>query len=189
MLKDFSWKIVLISTTSLAVIGGLLINFLVPDGPYRKAGQGLDLTAIFSVFKNKPFRAAAFGYFGHMWELYTFWTFVPVILSTYFEANALDSFSTASLSFLIIASGGVGCVLGGFLSERFGVRSTAFTMLLLSMICCLIAPFTFALPFGVFLIFLFFWGMTVVADSPLFSTLVAQNAEPTLKGSALTWCF
>jgi hypothetical protein len=31
-----------------------------------------------------------------------------------------------------------------------------------------------------------FWGMTVVADSPLFSTLVAQNAAAEIKGTALT---
>ena len=34
--------------------------------------------------------------------------------------------------------------------------------------------------------FLLLWGMSVIADSPLFSTLVAQNADGALKGSALT---
>ena len=64
ILKDFSWKIVLISTSVLATIGGLLIFLFVPDGPFRKAGQQLDLSAIFKVFKNKRvlrmFRAPPF---------------------------------------------------------------------------------------------------------------------------------
>jgi hypothetical protein len=34
--------------------------------------------------------------------------------------------------------------------------------------------------------FLFFWGMVVVADSPLFSTLVAQNAPAASRGTSLT---
>ena len=34
--------------------------------------------------------------------------------------------------------------------------------------------------------FLIFWGMVVIADSPLFSTLVAQYAQPEFKGTALT---
>ena len=31
-----------------------------------------------------------------------------------------------------------------------------------------------------------FWGMVVIMDSPLFSTLVAQSAPQTVKGTALT---
>jgi MFS family permease len=34
--------------------------------------------------------------------------------------------------------------------------------------------------------FLFVWGIVVVADSPLFSTLVAQNAPAATRGTALT---
>ncbi|MDP4988653.1 MAG: MFS transporter, partial [Polaribacter sp.] len=36
------------------------------------------------------------------------------------------------------------------------------------------------------IVFLLFWGMVVVADSPLLSTLVAQNAPLQLKGTAIT---
>jgi MFS family permease len=39
---------------------------------------------------------------------------------------------------------------------------------------------------NLFIIFLIFWGMVVIADSPLFSTLVAQNAPQKDKGTALT---
>ncbi|MGB5262481.1 MAG: MFS transporter, partial [Lutimonas sp.] len=83
LLKDmtiaFPWQSVLLVTSTLAVIGGLLISIFVPDGPFRKPGVSLDHTAFFGVFKQKEFRSAAFGYFGHMWELYTFWAFAPVI--------------------------------------------------------------------------------------------------------------
>ncbi len=37
-----------------------------------------------------------------------------------------------------------------------------------------------------FLLFLLFWGLVVIADSPLFSTMVAHSATPELKGTALT---
>jgi hypothetical protein len=37
-----------------------------------------------------------------------------------------------------------------------------------------------------FIAFLFIWSMAVIADSPLFSTLVAQNAPAVSKGSSLT---
>ena len=73
----------LIITSSLAVLGGFLVLLLLPNGPYRKRGAKLDLSVFFKVFKNRDFRSAAFGYFWHMWELYTFWAFIPVILITY----------------------------------------------------------------------------------------------------------
>ena len=38
----------------------------------------------------------------------------------------------------------------------------------------------------IFISFLVIWGVVVIADSPLFSTLVAKNANPEIKGTALT---
>lgn len=69
----------------------------------------------------------------------------------------------------------------------FKAKSVAFTALLFSCICCLISPFIISLDSEfVLLSFLIFWGMVVIADSPMFSTLVAQNAIPKYKGTALT---
>jgi MFS family permease len=190
LLKGFPslpWRAVLLTTSSLAIIGGLLMVYLVPDGPNRKASQGVDLSAFFGVFKNREFRSAAFGYFGHMWELYAFWTFVPLMLSTYNAFNEAANLNVPLLSFLVIGSGGLACVAGGYLSERVGVKKVASGALLLSCICCLVSPLFFALGAKeVFLGFLFVWGMAVIADSPLFSTLVARNAPAEIKGTALT---
>lgn len=183
----FPWKSVLLTTSSLAVIGGLLMASLVPDGPHRKPGQGIDLSAFFGVFRNHDFRSAAFGYFGHMWELYAFWAFTPVMLTTYRNLHPKAGFNIPILSFLIIGIGGLACVLGGYLSQIAGTKRTAATALLLSCGCCLVSPFTFAIESeNLFLAFLLFWGMAVIADSPLFSTLVAQNASAEIKGTALT---
>ncbi len=191
LLKEISgslpWKSVLIITSSLAILGGLLMILLVPDGPYRKAGQRLNIKDVFKIFKNKNFRMAAFGYFGHMWELYAFWAFVPIILKTYKLTNTNASFSTPLFSFLIIGIGGLACILGAYIAQNKGVKKTAFAALVLSCICCLMSPFVFSTPIeSVFLLFLFFWGMVVIADSPLFSTLVAKNASAEIKGTALT---
>lgn len=187
MIYGLPWKGVVLATSGLAVFGGLLLLLLVPDGPYRKAGAGLDVSAFFKVFKNKPFRSAAFGYFGHMWELYTFWAFVPIMLKSYAFLHPLSDFNIPILSFCIIGGGGLACVIGGYLAQSIGTKKVAFIALSLSGICCLISPLMFLVNANsLFLLFLFFWGMVVIADSPLFSTLVAQNARPEIKGTALT---
>lgn len=191
LLKGFTgelpWRLVLIFTSSIAAFGGLLMLLLVPDGPHRKAGQKSDFSAIFTVFRNRNFRSAAFGYFGHMWELYAFWTFVPVMLTTYMKLHPETRFNIPILSFLIIGLGGLACVLGGYISQNQGTKRTAFAALIMSCACCLFSPLVFYIDSGTILIgFLIFWGLVVIADSPLFSTLVAQNAKAESKGTALT---
>jgi MFS family permease len=183
----YPWKSVLMATSSLAVLGGLLMIIMVPDGPYRKPSQRTDLSAFFSVFHNRDFRSVAFGYFGHMWELYAFWAFVPFMLKKYSLEHPQVIFNIPILSFLIIGIGGLACVLGGYLAQTAGTKRTAFIALLLSCGCCLISPLIFASEFeSLFIGFLIFWGMVVVADSPLLSTLVAQNVSAEIKGTALT---
>ncbi len=103
-----------------------------------------------------------------------------------------NSFSSTPInvslwSFLIIAVGGVGSVLGGYLSVNKGVKEVAFCALLISGVCCLISPLILSYASTpAFIAFLMLWGITIIPDSPLFSTLVASYAEPKTKGTALT---
>ncbi|MEO6231020.1 MAG: MFS transporter [Ferruginibacter sp.] len=184
---NLPWRYVIYFTSSLSVLGGSVLLFLVPDGPYRKQGVRLNITGFLQSFKDASFRSAAFGYFGHMWELYAFWTFVPMMITGYNLLYPDAQLNVSLWSFIIIASGGVACVFSGIISSVFGPFKIAFISLSLSGLCCLGSPFflTIAQP-AVLICVLIFWGMTVVADSPLFSTLVAQNAPATARGTALT---
>ncbi|WP_394974907.1 nitrate/nitrite transporter [uncultured Croceitalea sp.] len=183
----FLWQYVIYATSFLAVLGGLLMVVLVPNGPYRKPSQHQNFTACFSIFKKTDFRAAAYGYFGHMWELYTFWAFVPMLLGLHAEIQDHNLFRVSFWSFWVIAIGGVACVIGGYISQHKGTKRTAAIALFLSGVCCLASPLLLLYaPTPVFITFLLFWGMVVIADSPLFSTLVAQNAPMKIKGTALT---
>ncbi len=185
--EGLPWKTVIITTSLLATVGGVLIISFVPRGPFLKARTSVDHLAFIKVFRNKKFKSAAFGYFGHMWELYTFWAFVPVILATYNFTYPRTDLNIPLLSFFIIAVGGFACVAGGYISLNRGTKRTAATALTLSGICCLISPLIFFQSSGILLvIFLLFWGAMVVADSPLFSTLVANNAVGESRGTALT---
>ncbi len=184
--NEVPWKYVIVLTSFIAATGGLLMISLVGDGPYRKRSQRVDFKAFFSVFEKANFRAPAFGYFGHMWELYAFWAFVPLMLQSYQVSNNIV-FNISIWSFAIIAVGGIGCVLAGYLSQMVGSKLVAAIALSLSCICCLASPFILAgKNITLLLSFLLFWGLTVVADSPLFSTLVAQSAPEEKKGTALT---
>ncbi|MBL4708963.1 MAG: MFS transporter [Flavobacteriales bacterium] len=182
---SFPWQGIISTTSLLALIGGALILTL-KDGPFRKVASAFQWSGAFQIFKNKEFKAAAFGYIGHMWELYAFWVFIPVILGLYLELNPNEEINLSFWSFAIIAIGSIACVLSGYFSKLKGILFTAELSLKLSLLCCLLIPVVIYAPLPVFLLFLLFWAMVAIADSPLFSTLIAQKAPENLKGTALT---
>jgi MFS family permease len=158
---------------------------LIGDGPYRKKSGGFRWDAIGKIFSSKKWRQSAFGYFGHMWEVYSFWGFVPLMIGIYSQKHELQ-LDISFLSFLAIAVGAIGSVAGGYLSNKIGSARVAMWSLLISGICCFISPFSYSFPVILFLLLLLIWGLTVVPDSPQFSTLVAQYAPEELRGTALT---
>jgi MFS family permease len=158
---------------------------LAPDGPYSVKGTKFNPKAFGIIFQSRDLRSASFGYFGHMWELYTLWAFFPVLIEAH-SIVARQPLNVAFWSFWVIAVGSLGCIGGGLLSFKLGSPSVAFFQLLASGVCCLLSPFFFHAPPGIFLGFLVLWGIVVVGDSPQFSALTAQTAPDELVGSALT---
>ena len=190
LIKSFSggflWKSVFILTSFFSFAGGSLM-LAVPEGPYRITAKTPMPTNLITNFHNKDFREASFGYFGHMWELYAFWAFVPLMLSLWADRHPNEIINVHLFSFFIIGGGSLACVWSGYQSLIIGTRKMALYALSLSCLCCLASPLIFAFPFPIFIIFLVIWGFAVIADSPMFSTLVAQHAPIQGKGTALTF--
>lgn len=181
--EGYIW--VIITASLMALFGGLLLWLLVPNGPYRMPSVGFRLRSGPSLFKITGFRKAAYGYFGHMWELYAFWGFVPFAIHS-FNLMAGQNLTVATWAFVIIAVGGIACILGGYMSLTKGSMRVAIFALLLSGLCCLLSPLAFYLSPLLFLMFFCIWGMVVVADSAQFSSLVAAATPPDLRGTGLT---
>ncbi len=182
----WSWPAVILVSSGLALVAAAMI-FRLGDGPHLKRRHDapqLRLGRVFHAFSGRDFRASALGYFGHMWELYAFWTLTPALLILSGLAGP-GSRALSGFAFAVIGIGAVGCLLGGWLSQRLGSARVAATALAASALCCAIFPLIDAWPLWTKALLLLVWGAAVVADSPHFSALSARACPPEIVGSAL----
>lgn len=181
------WR-ALVATASLsAVAGGALMLLGVGDGPFLKTRARFDYSMAFKVFRHRQFRYTAFGYFGHMWELYAFWSLSAFYLGARFQEEASDwPGLIPALAFLTIGVGALGCAGGGWVSRSAGERKVALVSLVVSAACCALSGLAFSLPAAPLMVFILVWGVFVVSDSPQFSALAAKHAPSEYTGTALT---
>jgi MFS family permease len=173
-----------------ALAAALLVAVGYEDGPEPFPRRPFDLALVGTVLRDARYRQVLGGYAGHMLELYACWIWIP----TFLAASALAQGASASslgawvavLSFVVIAIGAVGCVLGGELADRVGYVRLVVVAMAISGSCALLTPFVFGRSPMLLIGLLLVWSVSVIADSAQFSTLVTRVVAPHAIGTALT---
>jgi len=156
------WRTLMLSASTLAVLGGALVVTAVGDGPYVASSARFDPAAVGRVFSDRQTRLATLGYLGHMWELYAVWTWIAAFASASlgFTGGATPSSPAGSaVAFATIGSGAIGSAAAGLFADRIGKARVASWAMIVSGACCAAAGFLFHAPAPVLYLFAVVWGV------------------------------
>ena len=179
------WKSVLLIASGLALLGSAIAALFVRQGPHLTAATKFNWRFAMRGLSDPPCRLANFGYFGHMWELYAMWAWVPLMLIASYSQAGIEPILARIAGFGVVAIGSVGCLIAGWMADRLGRTQVISGSLIISGICAAVIGFSFSNPVLLTAIALI-WGLTVIADSAQFSAAVTELSDPRYVGTALT---
>lgn len=187
---DISANFVMLSASAAAALGGLMIALWYREGPHTFERRAFSWSLVGTVVRHRETRLAIGGYLGHMWELYAMWSLVAVFFFDYYVARGSSTASSIASSgvvaFLVIAAGGLGCVVAGRWADRLGRARITIWSMLISGSCSLTIGWLMNAPLALVVALALVWGFAVVADSAQFSALVTEVAPKHAVGTALT---
>lgn len=186
IVSDIQWQWVVAGSSIATLLGALLFIAVVKEGPNAFGKAMFNPRQCLQVFSSKPLLLVNLGYFGHMWELYAMWAWMLAFTNAAASQLVTIPFGSTSLfCFVIVASGSIGCVLGGVLSDKFGRCYTTMAMMFVSGLCAFLIGFFFDGPAWLLAIVAILWGITIIGDSAQFSAAVTELADHNFVGTAL----
>lgn len=207
------WRGVIYICAGFSLLAAGVMLFGVEEGPYKTAAPRFDVSQVTEALRNRELRLANLGYLGHMWELYSMWGWITLLLAAA-AAPSVSRNGLEALSFFAIAGGAAGCVWAGYVSDRNQRRAPGSAMgpgsparaafardgavadvrgrsrvtiiaMAVSGACCVLAAVFFH-HFWLLTAIAMVWGVSVVADSAQFSTITSEVADQRYVGTALT---
>ncbi|MEO6119533.1 MAG: MFS transporter [Terriglobales bacterium] len=194
-----NWKYVVLACSAQALVGAVIVAWLVREGPFAAPLARFDIRQVTEIFRNRRLALANLGYFGHMWELYSWWAWIAVFFYAAeahkppFAAHSAEVIEM--VSFIAMAMGGIGCTWAGAYSDKSSSESadariwqrskTTIIAMAVSGSSALLTAVFFHNWYAVVVLALV-WGISISADSAQFSAIVTEVSDRRYVGTALT---
>lgn len=182
------WRLAILTTACGALLGSILSlvaladlpAITIPATPRRLASE---------VLRNRPAFLLIVAYAGHMWEQYGMRGWMVAFLSANILRRGADPAEAvglaATLTAVIVATGGIGTGLAGIASDRFGRTASISSIMVGSACCSLTFGWLFGAPLGLIVAVGLCYSFLVVAESPILSTGLSELVAPRYLGAAM----
>ena len=184
----FEWREAYLIMGGASGLSVIMAYILLRNHKSQMAGGSsgrLDL----SVLKNRAARIYITGYSLHAAELYIVRVWLPALLAAALisrgESELSATVGAATIGGLAMASGAIGPVMGGAISDKWGRATSASAIFALSGVCSLGIGWMIGFPWALLVVVAVIYGWAISADSAIYSTAVTEVAEPTKLGSTM----
>jgi MFS family permease len=180
------WKGVIFITSCSAILAASLIYFSrIPENIHIH-NQRLSMTLLKRVLTRRNL-LVNISYTGHCWELYAMWAWIGPFMVYYFQTHSVaNSISVGNfIGAFVVMIGGVASFIGGRMSDSFGRLKSIKLFTYISIACSLSIGWLTPTSMWILLPLVFVYGFTIIADSPIYNTMITEISEPEITGIAL----
>ncbi|MCM3125960.1 MULTISPECIES: MFS transporter [unclassified Mesobacillus] len=180
------WKGVIFITSCSAILAASLIYFSrIPENIHIH-NQRLSMALLKRVLTRRNL-LVNISYTGHCWELYAMWAWIGPFMVYYFQTHSVaNAISVGNfIGAFVVMIGGVASFIGGRMSDSFGRLKSIKLFIYISIACSLSIGWLTPTSMWILLPLVFVYGFTIIADSPIYNTMITEISEPEITGIAL----
>lgn len=154
--------------------------------PLPKAAQGNWQKSMLAALGDRAALMVNLAYTFHCWELFALWAWMPAFLIHVLRDGGAPQGLGVMLAAGAHLASVLGSLIGGAASDRYGRLRTICLIGMASATCSLLAAWSSTWPVALICVFFALYNLLAIADSAVYSTVLAEAVAPQHLGAAFS---